>query len=220
MESQTDTAEWLTLSLTFTSDLWLVTWVLISMDADFSHVRVFKTLSSYAKAVSIVFNLLQLFAISSSASGGDSIPLLPNFRTLLLFLQLSNMMALIMISQVTLLVKSLLANAGDARDVSSTPGSGRFPGGGNGNPLQYSSLEKSYRRRRLMGYSPGGCIELDMTELLSTCMLTRAHTHTHTHHLKINHRYSHFPRIKNKMVETEMILHDAETIYFGSAELW
>ena len=123
----------------------------------------FKMLSSYAKAVSIVFHLLQLFAISSSASGGDLIPLLPNFRTLLLFLQLSNMMALIMISQVTLLVKSLLANAGDERDASSTPGSGRFPGGGNGNPLQYSSLEKSYRQRRLMGYSPWGCIELDMT---------------------------------------------------------
>ena len=148
------------------------------MDADFAHVRVFKTLSSYAKAVSSVFHLLQLFAISSSASGGDSIPLLPNFRTLLLFLQLSNMMALIMISQVTLLVKSLLANTGDARDASSTPGSGRFSRGGNGNPLQYSSLEKSYRCRRLMGYSAWGCIELDMTELLSTCM--RMHTHTHT----------------------------------------
>ena len=134
------------------------------MDADFAHVRVFKTLSSYAKAVSSVFHLLQLFAISSSASGGDSIPLLPNFRTLLLFLQLSNMMALIMISQVTLLVKSLLANTGDARDASSTPGSGRFSRGGNGNPLQYSSLEKSYRCRRLMGYSAWGCIELDMTE--------------------------------------------------------
>ena len=141
----------------------------------------FKMLSSYAKAVSIVFHLLQLFAISSSASGGDLIPLLPNFRTLLLFLQLSNMMALIMISQVTLLVKSLLANAGDERDASSTPGSGRFPGGGNGNPLQYSSLEKSYRQRRLMGYSPWGCIELDMTELLSARMRMRTHTHTHTH---------------------------------------
>ena len=32
------------------------------------------------------------------------------------------------------------ANAGDARDVGSIPGSGRSPGGGNGNPLQYSGL--------------------------------------------------------------------------------
>ena len=39
------------------------------------------------------------------------------------------------------MVKNLLANAGDARDMSSIPGSGRSPGGGNGNPLQYSCLE-------------------------------------------------------------------------------
>ena len=32
------------------------------------------------------------------------------------------------------------ANAGDAGDVSLIPGSGRSPGGGNGNPLQYSCL--------------------------------------------------------------------------------
>ena len=31
--------------------------------------------------------------------------------------------------------------AGDIRDVDSTPGSGRSPGEGNGNPLQYSCLE-------------------------------------------------------------------------------
>ena len=35
-------------------------------------------------------------------------------------------------------VKNLPTNAGDTRDVSSIPGSGRSPGGGNGNPLQYS----------------------------------------------------------------------------------
>ena len=38
------------------------------------------------------------------------------------------------------MVKNLPANAGDARDVGSIPGSGRSPGGGNGNPLQYSCL--------------------------------------------------------------------------------
>ena len=37
-------------------------------------------------------------------------------------------------------VKNLPANAGDARDAGSIPGSGRSPGGGNGNPLQYSCL--------------------------------------------------------------------------------
>ena len=37
-------------------------------------------------------------------------------------------------------VNNLPANAGDARDVGSTPESGRSPGGGNGNPLQYPCL--------------------------------------------------------------------------------
>ena len=44
-------------------------------------------------------------------------------------------------SQVTLVVKNLPANAGDLRDVRSISGSGRSPGGGHGNPLQYSYLE-------------------------------------------------------------------------------
>ena len=38
-------------------------------------------------------------------------------------------------------VKNLPANAGD-RDAGSTSGLGRSPGVGNGNPLQYSCLEK------------------------------------------------------------------------------
>ena len=38
-------------------------------------------------------------------------------------------------------VRNLPANAGDVRDVGSIPGSGRSPGGGHGNPLQYSGLE-------------------------------------------------------------------------------
>ena len=44
-------------------------------------------------------------------------------------------------SQMELLVKNLPTNAGDLRDASSIPGSGRSPGGGHGNPLQYSCLE-------------------------------------------------------------------------------
>ena len=39
------------------------------------------------------------------------------------------------------MVRNLSANAGDLRDVGSIPGSGRSPGGGHGNSLQYSSLE-------------------------------------------------------------------------------
>ena len=42
---------------------------------------------------------------------------------------------------MALAVKNPPANAGDIRDVSSIPGLGRSPGGGLGNPLQYSCLE-------------------------------------------------------------------------------
>ena len=43
---------------------------------------------------------------------------------------------------VALAVKNPPANAGDIRQASSIPGSGRSPGRGHGNPLQYSCLEK------------------------------------------------------------------------------
>ena len=43
-------------------------------------------------------------------------------------------------------VKNLPASAGDTRDVSSIPGSGRSPGVGNGNLLQYACLEYSMNR--------------------------------------------------------------------------
>ena len=46
-----------------------------------------------------------------------------------------------------LVVKKLPADAGNIRDVSSIPGSGRSPGEGNGNRLQYSCLENPMDRR-------------------------------------------------------------------------
>ena len=49
-------------------------------------------------------------------------------------------------SQVALEVKNPPANVGDLRDVGSIPGSGRSPGGGHGNPLQYSCLESPMDR--------------------------------------------------------------------------
>ena len=44
------------------------------------------------------------------------------------------------------MVKNLPANAGDVRDVGSIPRWGRSPGGGHGNPLQYSCLENPMDR--------------------------------------------------------------------------
>ena len=43
-------------------------------------------------------------------------------------------------------VKNMLVNKGDVRDMGSIPGWGRSPGGGHGNPLQYSCLENSMDR--------------------------------------------------------------------------
>jgi len=47
---------------------------------------------------------------------------------------------------VALGLKNLPANPGDVRDSSSIPGSGRFPGVGNGNLLQYFCLENPMDR--------------------------------------------------------------------------
>ena len=49
--------------------------------------------------------------------------------------------------KVGLVVKNLLANASDLRDMGSIPGSRRSPGEGNDNPLQYSCLENLMDRR-------------------------------------------------------------------------
>ena len=62
------------------------------------------------------------------------------------------------------MINNLPANAGDTRDVSSIAGQGRSPGVGNGNPLQYSFLEKSLGQRSLAGYSPWGLKESDNVE--------------------------------------------------------
>ena len=90
-------------------------------------------------------------------------------------------------SQVALVVKNPLVNAGDIRDEGSITGSGSSPWVGNGNSLQYSCLENLMDReawwaavffpgkfsgqRSLVGYSPWNCKELDMSE----------HTHTYRH---------------------------------------
>ena len=59
-------------------------------------------------------------------------------------------------------------SAGNERDLGLIPGLVRSPGEGHGNPIQYSCLENPHRQRSLVGYSPWGCKESDMTEQLST----------------------------------------------------
>ena len=53
-----------------------------------------------------------------------------------------------------LVVKNPPANAGDIKDAGLIPGSGKSPGGGYGNPLQYSCLDNPHGQRSLMGYGP------------------------------------------------------------------
>ena len=62
------------------------------------------------------------------------------------------------------MVKTPPANAGDPGDASSTPGSGRSPGGGHGNPLQYSGLE-NLMDRGAGGLRSVGSHRVDMTEV-------------------------------------------------------
>ena len=64
------------------------------------------------------------------------------------------------------MVKNPSANGGDIRDPSLILGWGRSPGEGHGNPLQSSCLEHIMDRGSLVGYSPWGCTDLDMTEAI------------------------------------------------------
>ena len=70
--------------------------------------------------------------------------------------------ALIQGSPSSAVVKNLPANAVDAGDICSVPGSGRSLGVGNDNPLQYSCLENSMDKGAMD--NPWGHKELDVTE--------------------------------------------------------
>ena len=62
------------------------------------------------------------------------------------------------------MVKNPPATAGDARDAGSIPGSGKSPGEGNGNPLQYSCLRNPMDRGGWWATVHGFAKELDTTE--------------------------------------------------------
>ena len=87
-------------------------------------------------------------------------------------------------SLLALVIKNLSANAGDARDASTIPRSGRSPEViGNGTLLQYSWLENPMDREAWQATVHG----IIKTENRYTCARARtrarAHTHTHTHTL-------------------------------------
>ena len=64
------------------------------------------------------------------------------------------------------MVRNFPANAGDLGDTGSIPGLGRYPGGGNANPLRFLPRE-SLGQMSLDGYSPWGHKELVMAKHLS-----------------------------------------------------
>ena len=68
------------------------------------------------------------------------------------------------------LAKNLPANTEDARDTVMIPAFGRFPGEGNGNPLQYSCLENSMDRRTWWATVHG---------VAKSWIRLSNHTHTH-----------------------------------------
>ena len=82
------------------------------------------------------------------------------------------------------MVKTLPVNAGDARDMGSMPGSGRYPGVRNGNPFQYAW--ENPRTEETGGYSKphlSACAHTHMDTHMHTHAHghTRAHAHTHVH---------------------------------------
>ena len=68
------------------------------------------------------------------------------------------------------MVKNLPANAGDLGDAGLIPGSGKSPGEGNGNPLQYSCLENPMDRGTWWAMVHG---------VAKSQMQLSTHTHTH-----------------------------------------
>ena len=69
------------------------------------------------------------------------------------------------------MVKNSPANIGEARDMGSIPGSGRYPGGGKGNPLQYSCLGNPMDI---------GAWKVAVHSITKSWIQLSMHTHTHT----------------------------------------
>ena len=80
------------------------------------------------------------------------------------------------------MVKNPSANAGDAREVSLIPGSGRSSGVGNGNPLQDSFLAWKIPRTEESG---------ELQSIVHGVPKSHTHTHTHTHTHARAHTHTH-----------------------------
>ena len=88
------------------------------------------------------------------------------------------------------MLRQVKASASNAGDPGSIPGSGRSPGEGNGNPLQYSCQGESHGWRSLVGYSPWGRKESDATELQ-----VEIHIYVYIHYAEYNLVYEFIMKI-------------------------
>ena len=77
--------------------------------------------------------------------------------------------------QVVLVVKNLPVNAGDVRDMHSTPGSGRSSGGRHGNPLQFLPGDSPWTEE------PGGLQSIRSLRVRHQTRLKQLRSHTHNH---------------------------------------
>ena len=77
----------------------------------------------------------------------------------------------------SLVAQMVKESACHVEELGSIPGFGCSPGGGHCNPLQFSCLETPHGQRSLVGYSPWGHKELDMTGQLSTAQSSVQWTH-------------------------------------------
>ena len=82
-------------------------------------------------------------------------------------------------SQVALVIKNPPANAEDPRHMGLIPGSGRYPGEGNGTPLHYSGLEISWTEE------PGGLQSMGSQRVGHNRVTKHIHTYRHCPKLEI-----------------------------------
>ena len=115
---------------------------------------------------------------------------LVTFKKFFAFKNFLNIFYITRASLVTQMVKNPLAMWETGFD----PWVGKIPGGRRGNPLQYSCLENPHEQRNLVGYTPWGGKESDITERLSTAHTTFKGNFPFT----VIRKYWLFPPLKKK----------------------
>ena len=117
-------------------------------------------------------------------------------------------------SQVVLVVKNPSANVGDIRDVGSIPGWRRSPGGGCGDPLQYSCLENTHGQRSLVGYSPWDHKESDTIEATQPAFTHQSvYKYLVLHNLNNTRFHKHFKSDDRFVLELlNFVLHFTDTL--------